>query len=266
VIVASGNDATMALAEYLGGNMETFVKMMNQAVQAMGLKDTHFVNPTGFPAENHYASAYDLAILARNLITQFPEYYHWYKQKWFKYNNIKQPNRNRLLWRDNTVDGLKTGHTDAAGFCLVASAKRGDFRLISVVMGTNSDRIRTRATQTLLNYGFRFYKSHKLYSAGQAVATPRVWLAENKTVSLGVAKDLYITLPMGEFRNLHASVTLPETLRAPIVKGRAYGAVKVTIKNKVIMNTPLIALQSDPKAGFFARMKDHISMTLAHWF
>lgn len=260
IIIASGNDATVALSEYVGGNTETFVSMMNQTAKLTGMLNTHFDNPDGLPSDSHYSTAYDLARLTRHLIYDFPQYYPWFKQKWFTYNNIKQPNRNRLLWRDPSADGVKTGHTKAAGFCLIASAKRGDTRLISVVMGTPSDSARARDSQTLLNYGFRFYESHKLYSAGQTITAPRVYLGEYKKVPLGLVRDFYVTVPAGSYEKLKAQITLKTPLKAPIKKGEAYGAITIISGTQKITERPLVALMNDPEGGFFTRMKDHIAL------
>lgn len=258
IIVASGNDACVALSQFVGGNESTFVEMMNQTAQQLGMNDTHYMDSTGLPNPQHYSTPYDLALLTRALINNFPQDYSWYNQKWITYNGIKQPNRNRLLWRDQSVDGLKTGHTNEAGYCLIASAKRDDMRLISIVMGAPTDAARADDSQALLNWGFRFYQSHQLFKANTALATPRVWLGENKTVSLGVAKPIYVTIPTGSYGQLNPQVTINTPLTAPVKAGEAYGQLSITLNNKVISSTPLIALSDDPEGGFFSRTFDHI--------
>ncbi len=266
VIVDSGNDACTALAEYVAGNEAMFAQMMNQAAQQLGMTGTHYVDSTGLPRPNHYSTPHDMAILARALITHFPEYYGWYKQKWFTYNHIKQPNRNRLLWRDASFDGLKTGHTKSAGFCLVASGIRNGTRLVSVVMGAPTDAARANDSQALLNYGFRFFETHKLFSANQSLTQPRVWLGKYKTVDMGLQHDLYITIPTGTYSKLKAEMTMQPKLTAPIEAGKSYGSVDVTLNGKVIISSPLVALQNDPRGGAWSRMTDHISLFFKGWF
>lgn len=265
IIVASGNDACVAMAEFLAGSEEAFATIMNQTAASLGMKNSHFVDSTGMPNKNHYSTARDLAILGRALIRDFPEYYHWYKQKWFTYNDIKQPNRNRLLWRDESVDGLKTGHTDDAGYCLVASAKRNDTRLVAVILGTPNDNARANDAQSLINYGFRFFETHKLFSANTPLSEPRVWLAKNKTVALGVDDDFFITIPAGQYKDLKATVIIDNDLQAPIVKGQQYGSIKVTLKGREITTKPLIALIENPKGGLWTRFCDRISIFVSHW-
>ncbi len=260
IIIASGNDACVALSEYVAGSETAFVQMMNQTAQQLGMTSTHFTDSTGLPHPDHYTTAHDLAKLARALINNFPQDYAWYKQKWITYNKIKQPNRNRLLWRDPSVDGIKTGHTKAAGYCLISSAKRDGMRLISVMMGTPTDSARANDSQAILNYGFRFYESHELYTANTAVSTPRVWLGKNKTVALGVNKPLYITIPRGQYQNVKATVNLPDQLKAPIEQGNTYGTLNITLNNKEITTEPLIALANDPRAGVWSRLSDHVSL------
>lgn len=266
VIVASGNDSCVALAEYVGSSENTFAQMMNQAASQIGMKNTHFTDSTGLPHPNHYATTYDLALLAHALIRDFPEYYHFFSQKWLTYNKIKQPNRNRLLWRDKAVDGLKTGHTQEAGFCLIASGKRDDSRFISVLTGASTDSARANASQALLNYGFRFYKTHLLFNAHKAISTPRVWLGKKKTIALGVAKPLFITTPIGQYKNVKADMTLSKKLTAPITKGQRYGQINVMLNGKIINTTPLIALEDNPQGGWWSRMIDHIILFFSGWF
>ena len=258
IIVASGNDACVALSQYVGGNETTFVDMMNQTAQQLGMKNTHYVDSTGLPSPNHYSTPYDMALLTRALIKNFPEDYGWYKQKWITYNGIKQPNRNRLLWRDKSVDGLKTGHTKAAGFCLISSAKRNDMRLISIVMGAPTDAARANDSQALLNWGFRFYESHKLFDANTPLSTPRVWLGKNKTVNLGLANPLYVTIPNGSYAQLKPQLTIDTPLKAPVKQGQSYGVLNINLNGKTVASKPLVALENDPTAGFFSRTWDHI--------
>lgn len=264
IIVASGNDACVAVSEYIAGSQNSFAQLMNQTAAKLGMKNSHFVDATGLPRPGHYSTPYDLAILVRAIITHYPQYYHWYKQKWITWNGIKQPNRNRLLWRDTAVDGLKTGHTSEAGYCLITSGMKHGMRLISVVMGTPSDSARANDSQALLNWGFRFYNSHKLFSAGKSIATPRVWLGASNTVPMGLTQDLYVTIPMGQYNNLKANLALAPRLTAPIVKGKPYGNVVVTLGGKVIAKAPLVALASDQKGGLWSRFIDHIALFFKH--
>ncbi len=266
VIVDSGNDACTALAEYIAGNEAMFAQLMNQTAQQLGMKGTHYVDSTGLPRPQHYSTPYDMAILARALITHFPNYYPWYKQKWFTYNKIKQPNRNRLLWRDASFDGIKTGHTKEAGFCLVSSGIRNGTRLVSVVMGAPTEPARINDSQALLNYGFRFFETHKLFTAKQAVANPRVWLGKSKTVAMGLPHDLYVTIPTGTYKKLKADMTLQPKLTAPITAGQSYGEVEVSLNGKKLSSVPLVALQDDPKGGVWTRMTDHIAHFFHNWF
>lgn len=266
IIVASGNDACVAIAQYIGGNEISFAQLMNQTAQRLGMKDSHFVDSTGLPRPGHYATAYDLALLTRALINNFPQYYGWYKQKWIRYNKIKQPNRNRLLWRDPSVDGLKTGHTDAAGYCLIASARRHNMRLISVVMGTPSDTARSNDSQSLLNWGFRYYRTYKLFNANTPVIKSRVWLAQQKEVEFGLTRDLYITVPSGQYKSIKATIKIQPKLRAPIIKGQAYGKIEINLKGKIIATAKLVALNGDARAGWFSRSIDHIELFFKNIF
>ncbi len=263
VIVASGNDACVALAEHIAGTEETFANLMNQTAQRLGMKDTHYQDSTGLPNPGHYATPYDLALLARALVLQFPEYYPYFSQQWFTYNHIKQPNRNRLLWRDKSVDGIKTGHTDDAGYCLISSAKRGNMRLITVVMGTPSDAARADDSQALLTYGFRFYENHLLFKAGAVIAEPRVWMGREKTVKLGVNSDFYITSATHQYNQLQAKMKIQPKLRAPIVKNQSYGKISVTLEGKTIATVPLVALEDNKEGNWFSRLIDFL-MLLFH--
>ncbi len=260
VIVASGNDACVALAEYIAGTEPTFAQLMNQTAARLGMKHSHFMDSTGLPNPNHYSTPHDMSLLARALVNDFPAYYHFFSQKWLTYNNIKQPNRNRLLWRDSAVDGLKTGHTKAAGYCLVSSGKHQNTRLISVVMGTPTDSARANDSQALLNYGFRFFKTYKLFNANQVVSQQRVWLGKEKHGQFGVAKTLFVTIPVNDYKQLKASMSISKKLKAPIVKGQSYGTLQVTLNGKPISSANIIALQDDPKGGLWTRLTDGLHL------
>ncbi len=262
MIVQSGNDASVALAEHIAGGEDAFAQLMNQHAKVLGMNGSHFVNATGWPDENHYTTAHDLAILTRALIREFPEYYAWYSIKEFTYNNIRQSNRNRLLWLDERVDGVKTGHTESAGFCLVTSAKQDDMRLISVVLGTDSEDARVEMSRKLLNYGFRFFESFKLYQAGTPLTEMRIWKGEEEMLPLGLDKDLYITLPRGQRGKLDASMSVEPEILAPAFKGRSYGTVEVRLGEEVITTQPLVALKDIPEGGLWQRFTDSILL----WF
>jgi len=260
IIIQSGNDASIAVAEHIAGSEGAFADIMNQHAQILGMNDSHFVNATGLPSNDHYSSAYDLALLARAIIQDFPEQYSIYSEKYFTYNNIRQPNRNRLLWRDKSVDGLKTGHTNAAGYCLVSSAKRDGMRLISVVMGTTSEEARARETQKLLNYGFRYYETHELYQAGQVLLDSKVWAGQTDKLTLGVAKDVVVTIPRGQKGKLEASLDVDSIIKAPVNTGQEFGRVKVVLNGETVVDEPLIALQPVEEGGFFKRIWDMIKL------
>lgn len=260
MIVDSGNDATVALAEHAAGSEDSFVDLMNQYAQRLGMKHTHFANATGWPNPNHYTTAGDLAILTRALIRDYPDHYDLYKVKQFTYNKIPQFNRNRLLWLDNRVDGVKTGHTETAGFCLVASAQQDDMRLISVVLGTKSENARESESRKLLNYGFRFYETFKLHAAHDPLTQMRVYKGEKEQVPLGLSKSLYITTPRGQRNKIKAQMTVDSTIVAPIVKGHEYGHVDVKLGDEVIAKRPLIALEDVPEGGFWHRTIDNIKL------
>ncbi len=262
MITQSGNDACIALTEAIAGSEEVFVQMMNREAQRLGMKDTNFVNATGLPDPKHYSTAYDLGLLAAALIRDFPEYYPLYAEREYRYNNINQPNRNRLLWLDPHVDGMKTGHTEEAGYCLIASAKRGTRRLLSVVLGTNSDGARAQESEKLLNYGFQFYDSAKLYDKGQAVSTLEVWKGTESRLRAGFLSDFYVSVPRGLGDQLKAELVSVQPLVAPISVGQKVGTVKVTLQGKVLGEYPAVALENVPVAGFFGRAWD--SMRL--WF
>ena len=258
LIIQSGNDATVALAEHIAGTERAFVDLMNQYAAKLGMTNTYFANSTGWPAEGHLTSARDISKLALAVIQEFPEHYAWYKEKVFTYNNIKQYNRNKLLWSDDSVDGIKTGHTESAGYCLVASAVRSDMRLISVVLNTESEKSRASVSQSLLNYGFRFFETHKLYAAGEVLNRSRVWKGESEKVSLGLLKDLYITIPRGSYGQLEAVMDVDANIVAPLDKGSQHGAVRVNLAEEEMLQTPLVALESIGEGSMFQIAKDHI--------
>ena len=260
MVVQSGNDAAIALAEHVAGSEQAFAALMNQYAQRIGMQKSHFVNATGLPGEGHITTARDLALLGRALIHDYPEAYSYNKIKEFTVGDITQPNRNVLLWRDASVDGIKTGHTAAAGYCLMASAKRGDQRLISVVMGSTSESQRARDSQALLNWGFRFYETHEMYKAGAQVAQQKVWKGQENEVRLGLAEPLLVTVPRGRYEQLKPMMDVPATLVAPIEKGQAIGTVKVMLDDKVIAQRPLVAIDGIEQAGFFKRLWHELLM------
>ncbi len=265
IIVASGNDASVAMAEYIAGTEETFASLMNAEAKVIGMTNSNFVDSNGLPNANHYSTAHDLALLAQAIIKNYPEDYRVYSEKTFTYNNIKQPNRNRLLWRFEYADGLKTGHTDEAGYCLVGSAVKDGTRLISVVMGEPNDSARTEDSIRLLTFGFRFFETHKLYNADTKLTSARVWKGKNGEVTLGVAKDLYVTMPNGQYKNIQANLQVND-LKAPIVKGQSYGNVVITLNNQTLASEPLIALSDDPKGGMFRNTIDTLRFTFHKLF
>jgi D-alanyl-D-alanine carboxypeptidase (penicillin-binding protein 5/6) len=254
VIIQSGNDASVALAEYIAGSEEAFADLMNQHARRLGLKNTNFENATGLPADNHYSSPRDLALIARALIQDFPDQYAIYAEKYFTYNDIKQPNRNRLLWRDSTVDGVKTGHTEEAGFCLVASALRDDMRVISVVLGTTSDEARAAESQKLLSYAFRFFRTFPLYKAGDALNTAEIWKGSTDQVGLGLAEDLAVTIPRGKEDQLAAVLDLPNIIEAPLAQGQQVGSLKVSLAGEMLREVPLVSLQPVAEADFVTKI------------
>lgn len=260
MVVQSGNDAAIALAEHVAGSTDAFASLMNQYAKRIGMKNSHFVNSHGLPAPGHVSSALDLALLGRALIREYPVAYSYNKIKQFTVGPITQPNRNLLLWRDPTVDGIKTGHTSGAGYCLMASAKRGDQRLISVVMGSTSENQRAVDSQALLNWGFRFYETHKLYDAGKAVARQKVWKGASNEVQLGLTEPLLVTVPRGKYDRLKPMMDVPRTLVAPIAKGQKIGTVKVMLDGKLIAQRPLVAIGAIEQAGFFKRLWHELLM------
>ncbi len=262
MIIQSGNDAAIALAEHTAGSEPTFAQLMNQYAAQLGMTGTHYMDASGLPNPEHYTTARDIALLSRALIRDYPDEYKVYSVKDFEWNGIKQHNRNTLLWRDSTVDGIKTGHTNEAGFCLATSALRGDQRLIAVVMGAPSEKSRANDNQALLNYGFRFFETQKLYPASKALATPELWKGAEATLPLGVAEDVLVTLPRGRYGDLKASLEMPSRLVAPIAKGQKVGTLRISLDDKVVLERPLVALQEGAEGGFFKRMSDGVWM----WF
>ncbi|WP_374556264.1 D-alanyl-D-alanine carboxypeptidase family protein [Thermomonas sp.] len=260
MVVQSGNDAAIALAEHVAGSEKAFAQLMNAYAKKIGLRNSHFVNPHGLSAEGHITTAHDLALLGRALIRDFPEAYSYNKIKEFTVGPITQPNRNLLLWRDPSVDGIKTGHTSSAGYCLMASAKRGDQRLITVVMGDSSENQRAVDSQALLNWGFRFYETHRLYEAGKPLASPKVWKGDGDVVQVGVAQPLLVSTPRGKYDRLKATMELPTSLVAPIAKGQKLGTVKVALDGKVIAQAPLVAVAAVEEGGFFKRLWHELLM------
>lgn len=261
MIIQSGNDASIALAEGIASSEEIFAQMMSKEAVRLGMRNTNFVNATGLPDPQHYTTAHDLSLLASALVHDFPDQYkRLYSVKEYSYNKITQPNRNRLLWLDPYVDGMKTGHTEAAGYCLVSSAKRGEARLISVVLGAPSESARATESQKLLNYGFQFYESHLVYKRGQSVKNLKVWKGHADTLAATVAGDLYITLPKGEYSRVKASLTSKQPLIAPINAGQEIGTIQFTLDGKVINERKLVAASKVEVAGIFGRIWDSIKL------
>ena len=260
LIIQSGNDATVALAEHVAGSEEAFVELMNQHARSMGMTGTHFTNSTGWPDPDHYTTPHDLAILSRALIRDFPEHYSWYHIKEYTYNNIRQFNRNRLLWLDERVDGIKTGHTESAGYCLVSSAQEGDMRLISIVLGTDSENARAATSRKLLNYGFRFYETFLLHHAKEPLQNARIWKGEQETLPLGLQHDLYITIPRGQRNKVKANMTLETMLVAPAKKGQQYGMVNIMLNDEQLSQQPLVALEDVPEGGLWRQLVDSVML------
>jgi len=262
VIIQSGNDASVALAEHVAGNEATFADMMNQHATRLGMTNSHFKNSDGLPMDDHYTSARDLAILTTALIREFPDWYRWFSQKEFTYNKITQHNRNQLLSRDESVDGVKTGFTDDAGYCLVASALREDMRLISVVLGAKSANARANENQTLLNYGFRFFESHRLYEGKKPLDEARIWKGADKKIPLGLAEDLYATIPRRLYKDLKAVITVDKKITAPVKEGTKLGSVKVTLKDELITDKDLMALKTIDQGNIIQRLSDSVMMMM----
>ncbi len=262
MIIQSGNDASIALAEFTAGSEEAFVDLMNSHASELGLNNSHFANSTGLPHADHYTTPRDVAKLSSALIKRFPEYYKWFSVKKYTYNKITQNNRNLLLFRDKSVDGLKTGHTNAAGYCLVATAIRNDMRLITVVMGTKSERARADESQKLLNYGFRFYETHRLYGADEKIKQIRIWQGGQESLALGVDKELYVTVPRGQYKKLSASMMINQAVIAPVKAGATLGHIEIKLGDKLVAQPKLIALHSVAEGGLFQKLKDKLLLML----
>lgn len=254
IVIQSGNDASVAVAEHIAGSERAFADLMNQHADLLGMTTSNFLNATGLPNEQHVSSAIDMAQLARAIIQRYPQHYGIYSEKYFTYNKIRQPNRNKLLWRDKTVDGLKTGHTDAAGYCLVASAKREGMRLISVVMGTRSEEARAQESQKLLSYGFRYYRTHQLYNANEALNSATVWSGAQDQLKVGLSDPLAVTIPRGQVDQLEAVMDIDKVIKAPVIKGEVYGKVNILLNGELVREVPLVALEGIPEAGLLKRI------------
>ncbi len=262
MIIQSGNDACVALAEHIAGSEETFADLMNQHAHKIGMKNSHFMNATGLPADNHKITAIDAAKLAKAIIVNFPDYYEIFSQKEFTFNKITQHNRNTLLWRDPSVDGFKTGHTQAAGYCLVSSAKRNGMRLIAVVMGAKSQKARADESQKLFNYGYRFFETNLLYKGNEKRVNIEVWKGQLENIDLGLSKDLYITIPRGQYKNLKAKVDMPNYVEAPIQKGQKIGTLNIKLDGELVTSRDLVALKNIAAGGWWTRTTDSMGL----WF
>lgn len=262
MVIQSGNDASVALAEHLAGSEEAFAGLMNHYAELLGMQGTHFVNATGLPDPEHYTSARDVVTLSAATIRDFPDYYTWYSEKEFTFNNIRQHNRNTLLWRDPAIDGLKTGHTESAGYCLSASAKRDGMRLVSALMGSSSESSRASETQTLLNYGFRFFETVQLYQAGQELTRARVWKGLDEEVGLGLEQELFVTIPTNRYDDLEAQVQMQPRMTAPLALGARVGQINVRLDGELVASRDLVALAPVEQAGFFGSAWDGLQL----WF
>ena len=262
VIIQSGNDASVALAEFVAGDESAFADLMNQYASQLGMTNTNFVNASGLPHADHYSTARDMANLAAALIRDFPEHYPLHAVRTYTWNNIKQYNRNPLLTRDDSVDGVKTGHTESAGYCLVASAKQDDMRLVSALLGSKSEDSRLTETQSLLRYGFRFFETDRVYEGGAPIRQVRVWQGETEQVETGIANDLYVTVPRGEFKKLDAGIVVKEQILAPVRAGQQLGVVSITLRGEPIAERPLLALGEVAKGGLWRRLSDYVKL----WF
>jgi D-alanyl-D-alanine carboxypeptidase (penicillin-binding protein 5/6) len=260
MLIQSGNDASTALAEHVAGSVEAFVVLMNEHAAALGMNSSQFKNPTGLPARGHVSSAHDMAILAKAIITTYPKYYGLYAEREFSYNGITQHNRNALLWRDLGVDGMKTGFTAAAGYCLVSSAERDGMRLIAVVLGAQSPKIRNDAAQALLQYGFANYETHRVYAAGQEVSAARVWGGRPETTPLGLEHDLFVTIPRGSYAALAATMDLTAQLIAPLREGTRVGEVRVSLEGSPLASLPLVALKPVLEGGLWTRVMSELGL------
>lgn len=260
LIIQSGNDASVALAEHIASNEASFVELMNQHAERLNMSATHFNNSTGWPDKDHYTTARDLAKLSSAIINDFPKHYPAYREKEFTYNKIRQYNRNRLLWLDDRVDGLKTGHTEAAGYCLISSAKQDSMRLISIITGTTKDDARIAASRKLLNYGFRFFETHLIHKANTEITNIRVWKGDEKQLSLGIAKDLYVTTPKGLRTKIKNNLKVEAMIEAPVTQGQTYGKLNIKLRDKQIASQNLIALSTINKGGIWRKLIDNIQL------
>jgi D-alanyl-D-alanine carboxypeptidase (penicillin-binding protein 5/6) len=260
LIIQSGNDASVALAEHLAGSESAFAGYMNHQANLLGMSNSNFVNATGWPDENHYSSARDIAILTHAIIRDFPDSYRLYREKEYTFNKIRQFNRNRLLWSDDSVDGVKTGHTEAAGYCLVSSAKRSEMRLISVVLGADSDKARTQSSQALINYGFRFFETHRLYQAKEILKTAKIWYGDQEQVSMGVGRDIYITIPRGRYRDLDASMEIDSEISAPVAQGQQLGLVNIKLDDELVVSQAIVAMQAVEEGSLIDRALDSLKL------
>lgn len=258
LIIQSGNDAAVALAEHVSGSEAAFVKQMNEVAAELGMKDSRYQNVTGWPGKDHYTTARDIVLLTRALITEFPDRYKLYSEKEFSYNNIKQHNRNKLLWRDETVDGVKTGHTESAGYCLVASAVRDNMRLISVVLGAGSENSRSESSQKLLEYGFRTFETHKVYDGGEVLSEVRVWSGDKKNVAAGVISDFYVSAGKGRYDQIKGVVQFDKSIDAPIRRGDVLGKIILSDEGTVLKEANLLALEDVAEGGIWSRMSDSV--------
>lgn len=266
IIIQSGNDASIAVAEYIAGSEDAFADLMNQTAQSLGMTNSHFRNATGWPAKDHLTTARDLAILAKAIINDHPDDYAMYAEKEFTYNNIRQPNRNTLLWQDDSVDGIKTGHTDEAGYCLVSSAQKDGMRLIAVVMGTQSIKARASESQKLITYGFRFYETVKSYDAKQELMASEIWKGSQNNVKLGTEEAIWLTIPRGSGGNLVTDLEVPEMLEAPVTEGQEIGTIKMTLNGTPVATKPLIALETVEEGGLFKRLWHWLLLMVKGWF
>ena len=260
IIIQSGNDASIALAEHIAGSEDAFADMMNQHAELLGMKNSHFMNASGLPHADHYMSARDLALLARSAIERFPDSYSIYGEREFTYNDIRQPNRNSLLFTDRNVDGMKTGHTEEAGYCLVASSVRDGMRLITVVMGTSSENARAVETQKLLTYGFRFFETHQLFEGDEVLESAKVWSGKTETVEVGVNTPLTVTLPRGQADSLVRELTIDDAIKAPISAGQTLGKLKVSIGDQVFYDGPVVAMHDVERGGLLKRLMDWLHL------
>jgi D-alanyl-D-alanine carboxypeptidase (penicillin-binding protein 5/6) len=260
IVIQSGNDASVAMAEFIAGDEQAFADIMNQVAQKLGMTRTHFKNATGLPDEDHYTTAKDLSLLARALIRDYPAHYKIYKEKYFSYNDIRQANRNSLLWRDDAIDGMKTGHTDAAGCCLVASAEKAGMRLVSVVMGATSERARSTESQKLINYGFRYFESVKLYDGFESLRRVKVWGGLHESLDVGIEAPAQLTIPSGARAALSAEVTLDPVIKAPVSQGQTLGLLRISLEGETLLERPVVALNAVDEAGFVSSLIDEASL------